>query len=293
MNSVKLTANSHFGALLIMLIAIVSVQTGAPLAKQLFPVVGVPGATALRLLFATLILCLFCQPWRKKFGRTEMKSIIMYGLAVGTMNLLFYLSLLKIPLGIAVALEFTGPLAVAIYGSRRIVDFLWIILVVAGIILLLPIIETAENINITGILLAIGAGACWSIYIIFGKKVAVHGVDATVYGLMIATLMIFPIGIAYAGTQLINWEILPIACGVAVLSSVIPYSLEMIALKKIPVKTFGILMSLEPVAGAITGLIFLNEYLSWHQCIAISCIIIASIGTTLCSQNKSAVINEL
>jgi inner membrane transporter RhtA len=203
-------------------------------------------------------------------------------MALGGMNFLFYMSLRTVPLGIAVALEFTGPLAVAIYASRRAIDFLWIALAVTGLMLLIPIGATSAGIDLTGASYALGAGACWALYILFGQKAgADNGVQTAALGVMIAALFVAPIGIVHAGAALLTPALIPVAIGVAILSTALPYTLEMVALTRMPARTFGTLMSIEPAFGALSGLLFLNEYLSLSQWMAILCIILASVGATM------------
>lgn len=266
----------------LLLIAMASIQSGASLAKSMFPLVGAQGTTTLRLIFASLIMLLILRPWRARFTASTLKSVIIYGLALGGMNFLFYMSLRSIPLGIAVALEFTGPLAVALFASRRAVDFLWIGLAVIGLLLLIPIGETGASIDLVGTSYALGAGVCWALYILYGQKAgAEHGIQTAALGVMVAALFIAPIGIVHAGSALLNPALLPVAIGVAILSTALPYSLEMVALTRLPARTFGTLMSIEPAFGALSGLLFLNEMLSAAQWFAIAAIITASVGATL------------
>lgn len=266
----------------LLLIAMASIQSGASLAKSMFPLVGAQGTTTLRLIFASVIMLLILRPWRARFTASTLKSVIIYGLALGGMNFLFYMSLRSIPLGIAVALEFTGPLAVALFASRRAVDFLWIGLAVIGLLLLIPIGQTGAGIDLVGTSYALGAGVCWALYILYGQKAgAEHGIQTAALGVMVAALFIAPIGIVHAGSALLNPALLPVAIGVAILSTALPYSLEMVALTRLPARTFGTLMSIEPAFGALSGLLFLNEVLSAAQWFAIAAIITASVGATL------------
>ncbi|PQZ85866.1 MULTISPECIES: threonine/homoserine exporter RhtA [Pseudomonas] len=272
----------------LLLIAMASVQSGASLAKTMFPVVGAQGTTALRLIFASVIMLLLLRPWRAKLTAKSLRTVVVYGLALGGMNLLFYMSLRSVPLGIAVALEFTGPLAVAIYSSRRAVDFLWIALAIIGLLLLIPIGEANTGIDLLGAAYALGAGVCWALYILFGQKAGNdNGVQTAALGVMIAALFVAPIGIAHAGAALLTPALIPVALGVAILSTALPYTLEMVALTRLPARTFSTLMSVEPVFGALSGLLFLQEHLSLAQWLAITCIITASIGATLTLSKES------
>jgi len=269
--------------------AMVSVQCGAALVKELFPAVGVAGATALRLTLASLMLVIVWRPWRLRPTAREMRSILIYGSAMGVMNLLFYSSLRRIPLGIAVALEFTGPLAVAIATSRRAVDFLWIVLAAAGIAALLPLGSAplgsaARALPFAGIAFALGAGVCWALYIVFGQKAgAAHGGATVALGTLVGAAIIAPIGVAQAGAALLSPAVLPAACGVALLSSALPYSLEMYALTRLPARMFGVLMSAQPALGALSGLGFLGERLTAIQWAAIASIMVASGGSAATS----------
>ncbi|MDE1165392.1 MAG: threonine/homoserine exporter RhtA [Pseudomonas sp.] len=266
----------------LLLIAMASIQSGASLAKSMFPLVGAQGTTTLRLLFASVIMVILLKPWRATLTAKSLRTVLIYGIALGGMNFLFYMSLRSVPLGIAVALEFTGPLAVAIYSSRKAVDFLWIALAVAGLVLLIPMGDASGGVDLQGAAYALGAGACWALYILFGQKAgADNGIQTAALGVLIAALFIAPIGIVHAGSALLSPALIPVALGVAILSTALPYSLEMVALTRLPARTFGTLMSIEPAFGALSGLLFLHEVLSLSQWLAIACIITASIGATL------------
>nr|WP_298137784.1 threonine/homoserine exporter RhtA [uncultured Pseudomonas sp.] len=275
--------SSHFSLvvlpIILLLVAMISIQSGASLAKGLFPLVGATGTTALRLGLGALILSLLMRPWRARLSLASCRSLVAYGLALGGMNLLFYLSLQTIPLGIAVALEFTGPLGLALLSSRRLLDFAWIVLAAFGLWLLLPNAQADVQLDPMGMALALGAGLCWALYIVFGQKAgAEHGRQTVALGTIVAAMLVFPIGLWHAGSGMFSVNFLPIALGVAVLSSALPYSLEMIALTRLPARTFSILMSMEPAIAALSGLLFLNERLTLSQWLAISAIILASAG---------------
>jgi inner membrane transporter RhtA len=271
-----------------LLVAMMSIQSGASLAKSLFPIVGAQGTTALRLVFASILMVLILRPWRTTFTASSIRSVLIYGIALGGMNILFYMAIRTIPLGIGVALEFTGPLAVALLHSRKVTDFIWIVLAVIGLALLIPMGQT-DALDLTGSLYALGAGVCWAAYILFGQKAgADHGVQTAALGVVIAAIFIAPIGVAHAGAALLDPALIPIALGVAILSTALPYSLEMIALTRMPARTFGTLMSMEPAIGAVMGLVFLHEALSLTQWLAIGAIIVASIGATLTTQPEPA-----
>ncbi|EKY3197383.1 threonine/homoserine exporter RhtA [Cronobacter turicensis] len=274
----------------VLIVAMASIQSGASLAKSLFPVVGAPGVTALRLALGTLILAVVFKPWRLRFTRSQRMPLLVYGLALGAMNYLFYLSIRTVPLGIAVALEFTGPLAVALFGSRRPVDFLWVALAVLGLWFLLPLGQDVTHVDPLGAACALGAGVCWAIYIIAGQKAgAEHGPATVAIGSLIAAIVFVPIGAVAAGEALWHWSVLPVGLGIAILSTALPYSLEMTALTRLPTRTFGTLMSMEPALAAFTGMIFLGETLTLVQWLALLSIIIASVGSTLTLRRETQI----
>ena len=268
------------------LVAMISVQSGAALAKQLFPLVGAAGASALRLFFASGILLLVWRPFGRNrtnsISRAERRAVVLYGASLGSMNLLFYFALERIPLGLAVAFEFCGPLTIALIRSRRSLDVLWVACAVSGLALLLPIENTAR-LDPLGVAFALGAGVCWALYIVAGQAAgaAMHGGVAVALGMAIAAIVVLPIGVISAGRRLLSWEAARAGIGIAILSSALPYSLEMYALKRIPAQVFGVLMSIEPAIGAISGLMFLQEKLISLQWMGIGLIMAASIGSTL------------
>jgi inner membrane transporter RhtA len=265
-------------AIVALLAAMASFQAGASIAKTLIPKIGAPGTAALRVGLGALIVAIVQRPWRTM--PRSWRSILVYGLSLGTMNLVFYMSLRTIPLGIAVALEFTGPLAVAAFSSRRLSHFLWLGLAVVGLLFLLPINLTTTRIDPVGTAFALAAGACWAVYIIFGQRSGVtHGASASAWGMMIGACVAVPIGIASARTALLDLTILPFGLAVAVLSTSIPYTLEMFGLRNLSARVFGTLMSLEPAFGAVAGFIFLGERLTTVQVLAIAAVTAASIGT--------------
>ena len=277
-------------AILLLLIAMLSLQGGASLAKTLFPVVGSQGVTALRLGLGSILLLLYFRPWRFKMRGGNFRALLMYGLALGCMNYSFYLALRTVPLGIAVALEFTGPLAVAMFSSRRPVDFVWVALAVAGLLFLLPLGQSAGGVDLKGACFALIAGACWAVYILAGQRAgSSYGPGTAAMGSVIAAIIFFPIGVAQAHTSIFTWEILPLGLLIALLTSAIPYSLEMMALTKLPAKTFGTLMSMEPAMAALSGIIFLGEFLTASQWLGLAAIIAASAGSTLTIQRKTKI----
>ncbi len=266
----------------------VSIQSGAALAKGLFPVIGATGVTALRVGFSALILLALWRPWRRPLERREAGAILLYGAALGLMNLLFYLALRTIPLGIAVAIEFTGPLAVALFGSRRLRDLAWIGLAVLGLGLLLPL-HGAASLDPLGAALALGAGVAWGLYIVFGQWAGrAGGGPAVSLGMSVAALLAAPVGLAQGGGALFTPDTLLTGLAIAVLSSALPYSLEMFALQRLRREAFGILMSLEPAVAALAALALLGERLTSVQWLAVGCVIAASVGVAVSGRPSPA-----
>ncbi len=274
-----------------LMLAMVSFISGATVAKQLFPVVGAEGVTALRLTLGALILAGMLRPWRLRFRASAWRSVLVYGVCMGVMNLLYYMALKSLTFGVALALEFTGPLAVALLSSRRRLDFLWIAFAVAGLILFAPR-SAAAHIDPLGAAFALGAGACWGVYILAGKRAGRDfGAATPALGATVGAVVVLPIGLAHAGAALFQPQVLIVALMVAFLSTVLPYTLEMFALRRLAPQTYGTLTSAEPAVGATIGWLVLGETLPLVQVCAIGLIIVASIGTTLTavSARRSAV----
>jgi inner membrane transporter RhtA len=262
------------------LLAMVSVQSGASLAKTLFPIIGPVGTVGLRIGFGTLVLIAALRPWRTRISKTNWQPLALYGVSIGVMNVCFYLALSRIPLGIAVALEFTGPLAVAVLSSHRPVDFLWIGLALAGLGLILPIVHTGQGIDPIGLLFALGAGACWALYIVFGRRTgADHGAQSVALGSLISAVIVVPAGVLSAPPALFSRSVMLFGLAVGILSTALPYALDMVALTRLPARTFGVLMSLDPAIGALCGWVFLGEQLRLPQWTAIVLIILGSAGS--------------
>jgi inner membrane transporter RhtA len=263
---------------LLVLAAVSSVQLGGAFAKTLFDEIGPGGTAFLRVLFAALILAALWRPAVRGLSRAEWQLAIAYGFVLVAMNLTFYEALDRIPLGIAVTFEFVGPLGVAIVGSRRPLDLLWVALAAAGILLLSDF--GGADLDGLGVALALLAGCFWAAYILLAARVgrAFEGAHGLAIGMCAGALMLLPFGIADAGGDLITGEALAIGLAVAVLSSVIPYSLELEALRRMPAGVFGVLMSLEPAAAALAGFIVLDEGLATREVVAIALVVAASAG---------------
>jgi Predicted permease, DMT superfamily len=268
--------------------AMCAIQFGASFAKQLFPLVGPIGTTALRVGFSALILWLVFRPWRQWPRARHWRAITVYGGCLGGMMMLLYLSIETIPLGIAVALEFTGPLLVALISIRRARDSLWIVLAVGGVITLLPDLSGVDALDPRGVAYALAAGGCWAGYILFGQKAGnlAPGGGTVALGMSVAALYLVPVGYIATDGAIFQWQLIPLGVAVALISSAIPYSLEMIALRNMPKQTFSVMMSLEPAVAAMAGLLVLDEQLALRQWLAIGMVISASLGSTLSAKRR-------
>lgn len=285
--------DSNPGRLLIALLAvlgsIISVQMGAAVAKTLFPAVGPYGMTTLRTVMGAVMLAFVWRPWQGRFpGRRAMFAIVAYGTALGAMNGFFYLAIDRLPLGIAVAIEFVGPFLLSLAMSRRLHDVFWLALAAAGLAVLLPLGGLTRPVDGRGALFALAAGACWALYIVFGHRAtkALPPGRTAGLGLIVAALVTLPPGIAGALRIFDRPALVGMAVGVALLSSALPYSLESIALKRLPPRIFSILMSLEPAMAALAGMLMLGERLAMTQAIAIACVMAASLGATLSARTR-------
>lgn len=263
---------------LLVLLAVSSVQVGAALGKTLFDEIGPGGTVFLRVLAAAIVLGLVWRPRLKGHSSRELGLAIVFGLALAGMNLAFYSSIDRIPLGIAVTFEFVGPLGVAVYGSRTPLDLLWVALAAAGILLLSDF--GAGDLDRAGVGLALLAGAFWAAYILLSVRVgqAFPGGSGLALGMLVATVPLAPVGIAEAGTDLWVPSILLAAAGVGIMSSAIPYTLELEALRRMPTGVFGVLMSLEPGVAALAGYVVLGEALVTREIAAIVLVVAASAG---------------
>lgn len=278
----KSTKNPALPPVVSILLAVFSVQGGATIAKQLFPVIGAAGSAAIRNGLSAIILLALFRPPMHRFTREQWQAVVPYGVTIGVMNLLFYQALARIPLGLAVTLEFVGPLAVAIAGSRRLLDVLWIALAAIGIVLIAPW-HAESAIDPLGVALALLTGVCWAAYILLGGRVSklLSGGIPVATGMSIATLTVLPF--ALAGGRLGSFvpRFYVAGAAVAVLSTALPFTLEMSALRALPGRTFSILMSLEPAVAALCGLVLLGEHLTTAQWAAVGLVIAASVGATV------------
>jgi inner membrane transporter RhtA len=266
--------------------AIASVQSGAAIATKLFPQVGAGGAVFLRLALSALIVCLVVRPsvavaFREpnRRARGDVRLMLAYGVVLGAMNLTFYLALARIPLGVAVTIEFLGPLSVAIGGSRRRLDLLWVLLAALGVVLLAG---GGGHLSVPGVLFAVAAAACWAAYILLAQRVgrAVPGMTGLAVALVAGAALTAPYGLVAGGTSLVHASVIGKGLAIAILSSAVPYSLELAALRRLRASTFGILMSLEPAMAALSGLLFLGQHLRALEWVAVGCVMVASVGAT-------------
>lgn len=271
---------------LILLIAMISVQSSGSFAKYLFGQFPILTVSAMRLLLGALILACIFKIWQINFRQIKWPAILSYGIALAGMNMLFYLSIDRLPLGIAVSFEFIGPLSVALFAARRKFDFVWVGLAILGLILLFPFDQAAQQLDPIGILFALGAGACWALYIVAGQKPSgISGNHTVCLGMLVGTLVLMPIAL-FVGIPAHTFEPMSLLyfAALAVLASALPFTLEMIALRNLTALSFGTLMSLEPAIAALSGFIFLHEQLLWTQWLALAVIITASMGCTYTTQ---------
>ena len=271
------------------LLAIGSVQGGAAIAKGLFPVLGAAGTVGLRIGISLLLLLAVVRPPLRRLQPAQWRAVVPYGVALGAMNLLFYCALARIPLGLAVTLEFVGPLAVALAGSRRRLDVGWALVAGAGIVLLTP--WTGQPLDALGVGFALLAGGAWAAYIVLGSRVAavLPGAQGVAIGMLFAALVVLPFSAATGGWSHLTPSLLAAGALLAVLSSALPFTLEMNALQQLSSRTFSVLMSLEPAAAAICGLLFLHERLTLSQWLAVGLVVAASAGATLTGAPGSVV----
>jgi len=277
----------EFPAVLSVLLAITSFQAGAAIAKGLFPVLGAAATSSLRIVLSVIILVIFNRPNLRNLTTAQWRNVALYGLTLGAMNIIFYMAIARIPLGLGVALEFIGPLTLALTSSKHMIDLLWVLLAATGIALIAP--WRNNGLDIIGILLALLAGSLWAAYILLGGRLSqmMDGGKAVTIGMIFASLLVLPISIGDGLLIRLRPVMLLPGFALALLSSAIPFTLEMHAMRKIPARTFSILMSLEPAVAAFSGLFFLHEHLSFYEWLAVALIIVASAGATLTGKKNA------
>ena len=269
------------------MVAIASVQCGSALARGLFSDLGAAGTTLLRLGLAALLLLVVLRPKVGAWSREAWRAAVLLGIVMAGMNLVFYLAIRSVPLGVAVTVEFVGPLLLALVQTRRLIDVVWAVLAAGGVVLLGA--DSTGGVPLSGLALALVAGLFWAGYIVASANVGrtLPGTDGLAIALAVATLIVLPFGVSGASAVVHRPGLLLPSFGVAILSSVLSYGLELSALRRIPTRAFGILMSLEPAAAAVAGLLFLSQRLHLREVCALLMVSAASAGVTLARRDSS------
>jgi inner membrane transporter RhtA len=266
----------------LVLAGVASVQFGAALARTMFDDLGPSGTSLLRVFFAALVLMLLFRPDPRHYDWKALRYVLAFGVTLGLMNLTFYLALDRLDLGVAVTIEFLGPLAVAVFGSRRRLDLVWAALAGIGIVLLANP-GPGESLDTLGLVFILIAALCWAAYILIAQHAGrlFPGAHGVAMAMVIAVLIPLVPGIADAGSTLLEPQWLALGCAIGVLSSAIPYSLETEALRRIPANTFGVLMSMEPAVAALAGFVLLGQDLGARELVAIGLVVAASAGVSI------------
>lgn len=277
--------NAQLTAVLFMVLSMIAYQISASFAKQLFEVLDPFTVVTLRLCFASIMVVLMFRSWKilRRLPYLKWKDLLFYSGSVALMNVLFYASLGKLPQGIAVGLEFLGPLTLALLSIQQRSDYIWVILAIFGVVLMVPWQDAnATNFSYLGAAMAIGAGVCWAFYIYFGQKVVRQniGMHALSIAIVLSALTLLPISMVHNPSALVQFGYWPQAIVIALLATAIPYALDLLALKNLSKMSYGTLSSLSPALGALTGWLLLNEHITLLQAVALGCIMIASIGVT-------------
>ncbi|WP_030156872.1 EamA family transporter [Streptomyces sp. NRRL S-244] len=284
--------SSRFGPVALVIAAGISVQFGAALAVMIMPGAGAAGVVTLRLAAAALVLLLLCRPKVRGYSRADWGTVVAFGVAMAGMNGLFYQSIDRIPLGPAVTLEVLGPLVLSVVVSRRLVSLLWAGLALGGVVLLAGHGGGSGfgGLDLLGAAFALGAGAMWAAYIVFSARTGRRfpQADGLALAMAVAAVLSLPLGVIEAGSALLVPSTLALGLGVAVLSSVLPYTLELLALRRLPAPTFAILMSLEPAIAATAGFLILNQAMSAIDALAIALVIAASMGAVRSQTRRAA-----
>uniref|UniRef100_A0AAU2JSK1 EamA family transporter n=1 Tax=Streptomyces sp. NBC_00049 TaxID=2903617 RepID=A0AAU2JSK1_9ACTN len=283
--------SARFGPVALVIAAGISVQFGAALAVMIMPRAGAAGVVTLRLAAAAIVLLILCRPTVRGYSRSDWRTVLAFGVTMAGMNGLFYQAVDRIPLGPAVTLEVLGPLALSVIVSRRLVNLLWAGLALAGVVLLSSHGGGGfGGLDPLGAGFALGAGAMWAAYIVFSARTGRRfpQADGLALAMAVAAVLSLPLGIVEAGSALLVPSTLALGLGVAVLSSVLPYTLELLALRRLPAPTFAILMSLEPAIAATAGFLVLNQMMSLMDAVAIALVIAASMGAVRSQVGKRA-----
>ncbi|MER5951488.1 EamA family transporter [Streptomyces sp. NPDC001904] len=258
----------------------VSVQFGGAVAVSLMPRAGAVGVVTLRLVVAAVILLVVCRPRLRGHSRADWGTVIAFGIAMGGMNLLFYQAAARIPLGLAVTFEVLGPLALSVIASRRAINLLWAGCALVGVFLLGGAGNGLGGLDPVGVAFAVAAGGAWATYIVFSARTGRRfpQADGLALAMAVAAVLCLPLGLVAAGPKLFDPTTIALGSAVAVMSSVLPYTLELIALRRLPASTFAVMMSLEPAIAALAGFLVLSQALSWVEAAAIAFVIAASMG---------------
>ncbi|WOE30628.1 MULTISPECIES: EamA family transporter [unclassified Acinetobacter] len=277
--------NSQLLAVFFMVLSMISYQVSAAFAKSLIAILDPLSVTILRLFFAAIIVCLMFRSWQilSRLSHLKWKSLLCYSAALGCMNILFYISLGKLPQGIAVGLEFIGPLGLALLSTKNKQDYIWVALAILGIALMVPWGSNQDHqFSIIGALCALAAGLCWAAYIHFGQQVVQQniGMHALTIAISLSVICLLPIGLYQHAEILFDQRYWGQALIIAILATALPYTLDLQALKRLNKASYGVLSSLSPVLAALTGLLLLGEKITMAQWIALLCIMLASIGIT-------------
>ncbi len=289
-----LMQNAQLLSVLFMVLSMTSYQISASFAKQLFEVLDPLTVTILRLCFAAIIICLMFRSWKiiSRLSFLKWRDLLCYSAALCLMNVLFYMSLGKLPQGIAVGLEFIGPLGLALLSIKQRSDYIWVLLAILGIALMVPWGQAnSDNFSVFGALCALGAGFCWALYIYFGQRVVQQniGMHALTIAISLAALTLLPIGLYHNAAALVDTQYWGKAIAIAILATAIPYALDLKALQHLSKLSYGTLSSLSPALAALTGLMLLGEQISLLQWVALFCVMLASVGVTLRASRKKAV----
>ncbi|GES31388.1 membrane protein [Streptomyces angustmyceticus] len=271
-------ARGRLGAVALVIGGIVSLQFGSSVAVLLFPRAGALGVVTLRLVVASLVLLVVCRPRLRGYTRGDWATVLAFGVALAGMNSLFYQAIDRIPLGAAVTLEFLGPLILSVATSRRLLSLVWAALALGGVVLLGR--EGFDGLNLTGAAFALTAGGLWAAYILLSARTGARfpRADGLAVAMTVAALLSLPFGIVSAGTALLDPVTVGLGAAVALMSSVLPYTLELLALRKLPAAGFAVMMSLEPAVAATAGFLVLHQALGWAEVAAIGLVVIASVG---------------
>jgi inner membrane transporter RhtA len=276
-------------ALALVAASAISVQFGAALATHIFSRVGPTGAVTLRLVLAAIFLAVVIRPRHLAAARADLGVAAAFGLTMAAMNLSFYESISRIPLGVAVTVEFAGPLAVTIAGSRRKLDLLWAGSAAGGVVLLSS--GGGRHLNLVGVAMALVAGGCWAGYILLSKEAGRRfpGPTGLALAMVVSALVVLPVGLATEGTKLFGAGVVGLGAAVALLSSALPYSLELTALRRVTPRAFGVLLSLDPAVAALVGLVVLGQHLSAREVVALVLVVAANAGNALAGTGREVV----